>query len=182
MDTSKRDKKRLENLRKIIIGGTPKLKFRLKMIFYLDDDVIEEGIENGLEKLWTLRRNLLERDDISDSIRYITAIAKNFLLDQIRRSKKHVPIDENLSRTLSVPEKEVHDKQTGSKIDPKYTEIEKIIETILTPRQREILQYKIFDNLSYSDIALELNISKGTVKATYNQVINKLKKFLDLKK
>jgi RNA polymerase sigma factor (sigma-70 family) len=179
MDTNE---KRLNNLSKIITEETRKLKFRLKTIYYLDDDVIEDGIEKGLEKLWTLRRNLLERDDISDSLKYITAIAKNFLLDQVRRSKKYVPIDKNLSETLSVPAKEVHGKQIDSKINPEFAKVEKIIETILTPRQREILQYKIFDNRSYSDIALELNISKGTVKATYNQVINKLKKFLDLKK
>lgn len=172
--------KRLDLLKRLITNETGKLKFRLKMIYYLDDGIIEDAVGKGLEKLWTLRRNLLDKDDASAAIRYITVVARNEILDWLRRDKKESPTED---QQLGRMKQEATEDRYGEAPDnlPQNTELFKKIEMAmqqLTPRQRELVQYKIYDQMKYSDIAIKMGVSKGTVKASYSQVIKKLKKII----
>jgi RNA polymerase sigma factor (sigma-70 family) len=173
------DNKRISMLKELIFKEGPKLKFRLKMTFYLDDDTIEDAIQKGFEKLWTLRRHFLEKDEMTDSIRFIVVVAKNYLLDHIKMSKKKNDLDEKeMAHGILTLEDDGLVKQGENPM--KISHIKKIEKALLglTSRQREILQYKIYDGLSYSDIALRMNIKKGTAKSAYHQIIEKLKKLV----
>ena len=101
---------------------------------------------------------------------WLFKIATNNCIDFLRKKKiqqKHVSIDkestEDYQSTVTLfstnpdPEEELIIKQKGKLL---HTVIKK-----LNPRYRELIRLRYFQQLSYAEIAEELNLPIGTVKA-----------------
>jgi len=172
---------RLKRLETLIREDFRRLKFRLKMITYLDDDSINDAISHGLEKLLTRRRFLLDKENSTDSIRYVTVVAKNYLIDILRKYSRESRIDDVPPDEICIPPGQLVELEKAMMEEDKKEMKLKMIKEVMkqmAPQQREVLFCKAFEEMSYSEIALMLEISTGTVKATYHQAIKKLKKII----
>ncbi len=100
-------------------------------------------------------------------------IAVNESLNFLKKQKKHLNTDgqDELINLL--------------KSDPYYDGDEILLQLEkallkLPPRQQEIFRLKYFSRMKYEDIAELLNISVGSLKATYHLAVKKIKNELNL--
>ena len=90
---------------------------------------------------------------------WVYTIARNTLIDYLRRRSDDVSIDERFLSPVSpgpTPEESVINLQ-------QRTQIERYLER-LTPRYRRLVVLRFFDGLSYEEIAARLDLPLGTVK------------------
>ncbi len=86
-------------------------------------------------------------------------IARNTFIDFVRRRQEDLPIDERFASPASsapTPEESVINLQ-------QRTQIENYLER-LTPRYRQLIKMRFFDEYSYEEIAAKLALPLGTVK------------------
>lgn len=129
-------------------------------------------------KVW---KNLKKFDREKSFKTWIFSIAKNTAIDYLRK-KKDIPISffddedgENFLENTLIDNEPLADK----KIDIEYNkkEIEKVMQD-LTMIQREVIILKYLNEMSLSEVAEILNISKDTVKSHHRRALIKMKKKL----
>lgn len=90
---------------------------------------------------------------------WLYTIARNTFIDYVRRRQDDLSIDERFSAPASsapTPEESVIRLQQRAQIDH-YLEI-------LSPRYRQLIQMRFFEEYSYEEIAEKLQLPMGTVK------------------
>lgn len=90
---------------------------------------------------------------------WVYTIARNTFIDYVRRRQDDLSIDDRFSAPASAaptPEESVINLQQRSQIEH-YLER-------LTPRYRELIVLRFFDEYSYEEIAAKLSLPLGTVK------------------
>ena len=90
---------------------------------------------------------------------WIYTIARNTFVDYVRRRQEGLPIDEHFAAPASsapTPEERFINLQ-------QQTQIEHYLER-LTPRYRQLIRMRFFDEYSYEEIAVKLSLPLGTVK------------------
>lgn len=102
----------------------------------------------------------LHRYDASYTFgQWVYTIARNTFVDYCRRRQEDMPIDERFSAPASPapnPEERVINLQ-------QRTQIERYLDR-LTPRYRQLIVMRFFDEYSYEEIAAKLALPLGTVK------------------
>ena len=130
-------------------------------------DIVQESFTKAFQKWDSFRGE-------AKFYTWIYRIVINLSYDYIRRRKKIKTgeIEENVVR---IKEKLESDKMVILKDIKK--EIQKEIEN-LTPRQKSIFILKTYEELPYKEIARIVKSKEGTVKATYFQTVEKLRRNL----
>lgn len=104
---------------------------------------------------------------------WLYKIARNTVIDHYRAKK----IDTNIEDVWDLKD----DKDINKDIDIKQqlNDVDKYLKN-LKPEQREIIIMRVWENLSYQEIAEILEKSEASCKMTFSRAINKLRKEMPL--
>jgi RNA polymerase sigma-70 factor, ECF subfamily len=102
---------------------------------------------------------------------WIYGIARNAVIDHYRTAKQHVDIEDVFDLGL--------DERTEEKIDARdlLQKVEKYL-TTLTPRQREIVTLRLWQELSYREIAEIVGGTEDAAKVMFSRTIRELREKL----
>ena len=105
---------------------------------------------------------------------WLYKIAQNSLIDNARTTKKSVSIDEGF-------DKSDEDRSLESSIDSKerLKKVQKYLET-LSEEHQEIVKLRVWDGLSYKEIAEITGKTEGSAKVMFSRVIAKIQKEMPL--
>lgn len=135
------------------------------------EDVAEEVVQDVFMKLWTNRIALL---NVETPQAYIFSIARNKTIDYLRKLAKET----NLIAILSV------DVQHHTNIAEKRIEIQELraliadVISTLSPQKQKVFHLSKYEELSHDEIALELNLSKSTIKNHLSETVQYLRRNL----
>ncbi len=90
---------------------------------------------------------------------WVYTIARNTFVDYVRRRQDDISIDERFTAPVSpapTPEESVISLQQRKQIESYLNR--------LSPRYRQLIRMRFFDEYSYDEIAEKLNLPMGTVK------------------
>lgn len=134
--------------------------------FIHDRDTLNDCIHDLFASLWDRRRFLADTDRIRP---YLLKSLRNRLLKEIDRAHSLTPFEswhesghveeDTESRLISTETDERRRRQIGMVLHS------------LTPRQREIIHLKFFENLSHEQIAGVLDISRPAVANLLSQAL-----------
>ncbi|MDE7422011.1 MAG: sigma-70 family RNA polymerase sigma factor [Muribaculaceae bacterium] len=126
---------------------------RRLMARHSDDD--EDALQDAFCRLWT------RRDDFSsqgEAEGFLTVAAKNITVDTHRRRQAHPETDiENANQFVS-------DDEGSSSRNEQILEIKSLIQTCLSPRDREILLHRDHDGWEFDEIAFHYQISEANAR------------------
>ena len=140
-----------------------------RMVYNHEDalDIVQEGFYRAYRSRGKFKGN-------SKVSTWLYRIIVNLCYDLLRRrqKEKRVEYDENygVKKTVFNSEKKVMQ-------DDMVDKIKKEVET-LPPRQKTVFILKTYEELAYKEIANIMHSRIGTVKATYFQTVQKLRKNL----
>lgn len=142
------------------------------LTFTRDADVSEDLVQDLFIKIWESRRHLLS----DSSIRYylFTAIRNN-CISWLRREKQLVIVPWTDQDAAAEPE--VYPKETPEPQKDEMVVLQQAV-GLLPPKCREVFLLSRFSNLSYKEIATELNISQKTVENQLSKALKIIRAFL----
>jgi len=149
-----------------------RLYWHIRKILLSHEDT-DDVLQNVFLKVWT---SLKDFNSNSKLYTWLYRIATNEALNLIAERKRKVfgnsiEISNLLEANL---ESDVY--YDGDAIQ---TELQKAI-LKLSEKQRLVFNMKYFDNMKYNDMAEILNLSVGTLKATYHNAVKKIEETLKL--
>ncbi len=104
---------------------------------------------------------------------WVYTIARNTFIDFVRRRQDDLSIDERFTAPASsspTPEERFINLQ-------QRTQIEGYLER-LSPRYRQLIVLRFFDELSYEEIAAKLSLPLGTVKTQIHRAREQMCRFI----
>lgn len=90
---------------------------------------------------------------------WVYTIARNTFIDFVRKRQEDLPIDDKFAAppsTFPTPEESVINQQQQTQIQDYLTR--------MTPRYRQLIVLRFFDEYSYEEISVKLSLPLGTVK------------------
>ncbi len=133
------------------------------------DDVLQEVFIKLWKKLGTFKGQ-------SRLSTFIYQVAYNEAISYLRKQKLRYKLTHPFSDFESWYLERIQDEPT---IDAEgaYRALLKHV-ALLPPRQKAVFSLRYFDNLSFKEIAQRLGMAESTARATYHQVVQKLKQHL----
>ncbi|WP_421918570.1 RNA polymerase sigma factor [Marinifilum sp.] len=148
---------------------TPMCVFALK---YIDSfDQAEDLVQDIFIGFWENKRI----DNLNSSLKsYLFTSVRNNAINRIRKEKRfHL---EELDDEFDLFEDDVVDlEELEEKKQSIYKEIEK-----LPTQSRKVFELIIFGNCKYDEVAVELNVSRNTVKTHFSRALKQLRSSLDV--
>lgn len=134
-----------------------------------DRELTNDCISQVLIKLWNKHKNLPEVENVRA---YLVTCLKNELLIELNKVNKTKFSNNDLKNELIGQEMSYEEYliQTQTNVEIKDNLIRSF--SCLSKREKQLLQMKFFDDLSYEDIALKCNITRRTA---YNIIHTALK-------
>ena len=123
-----------------------------------DDDLAKEWLQETFIKVWNHRKSFKEHSSIST---WIYRIAVNVCLSDLRKSKKHDPINENI---LSVETTDVEENKDDSKILRMYHCIDQLTE------QNKALILLELEEVPQATIAETVGLAHGAVRTRLSRI------------
>ena len=126
------------------------------------EDVAQEAFINAFRKL----------DQVNTSgsfIGWLLRIARNQFIDKLRREKKF-DTTANPYELDDVPDQRTPESQAVSAAG-----VESIFAD-LRPRERVILELRVFQNMPFAELAEVMGMSEGNVRLVFHRLITKLRK------
>lgn len=140
--------------------------FRFVYFKTLDKDVAEDIVSTVFIKA----HERISGFDPSRGVfsQWLYGIARNAVIDHYRTTKKHVDVEDIFDLG--------EDDRTEAKIDARdlLKKVEKYL-TTLTPRQREIVTLRLWDELSYREIAEIVGGTEDAAKVMFSRTIRELR-------
>ncbi len=126
------------------------------------EDIVSAVFIKGYEKIGSFNAN---KGTFSQ---WIYSIARNTVIDHYRTNRKNVDIEDIFDLG--------EDERTEAKIDARdlLKKVEKYL-TKLNPRQREIITLRVWEELSYREIAAVVGGSEDSVKVMFSRTIRELR-------
>ncbi len=150
-------------------------KYQPKIFHYLyrfvgDRMIAEDLTQETFIKFWTVREKL---DADRSCSAYLFSIARNLAINSIQRTVRHISLSSEMTEVIPGP----GSYQTGTEV---YLndDYQKAIGS-LPQRCRETFLLSRFSELSYSEIAVIMEVSPQTVKNQMNKALMMLRKKLD---
>jgi RNA polymerase sigma-70 factor (ECF subfamily) len=108
------------------------------------------------------------KGEIAQFKSWIYKIAHNLVIDHYRTNRDHTPLD--LAQDLAAPE------QTAAKTAINL-ELEKVINYLdtLDPQDRQLIVLRIWDELSYREIAAIIGKSEASLKMQFSRLLKKVR-------
>lgn len=149
--------------------------FRSGLKLGADSDLVKESIQAVFKDLWQYRHTL---SDVESFEAYLKTALKRRIFKEIKKKQKNRTLDESAfaEQTLSVPSYE------DILIEQQTQNIEKqqlmVVLEQLTPRQKEVVMLKYFEELSYPEIAERTSLQIDSIYKILHEAIKKLKTIL----
>ncbi len=133
----------------------------------LTEDLTSQAFLQAMDKLSTFKTGAGTFQS------WLYKIANNYLIDHYRKQKPTDSLDshEDLASSENL-ESETHNKLTSQ-------QLEKLLKE-LPENAREILQMRLWDELSYAEIASVTGKSEGSLKMQFTRAVASLQKFSHL--
>lgn len=142
-----------------------------------DIDDAEDVVQKTFCKLWDQRETLNIQSSINS---YLYRIVHNDCLNTVHRQTSHKEHDLNYISTMNSSKDSVNEHLAGSELQ---TAINKALEA-LPPQCKRVFEMSRIEQLSYSEIATQLDISTNTVENHISKALKllriELKEFLAL--
>lgn len=139
--------------------------------FTSDEELIEDSIHDIFVKIYSRREKLPE---VSNVKLYLMVALRNTLFSFIQENKEEFRLSildndtlcesENIEDLIIRNENEVINKKMVT-----------LIESILSPRQKQIIYYRYVEQLSYRDIAQLMNINVQSAKNMIQVTLKKIR-------
>ena len=123
------------------------------MARHSDDD--EDALQDAFCRLWTRRDEFSSQGEAEG---FLTVAAKNITVDSHRRRQAHPETDIENARQL------VTNDDEASSQNEQFIEIQHLIQTHLSPRDREILVHRDHDGWEFDEIASHYQISEANAR------------------
>lgn len=128
--------------------------------FSADKDLIKECIQELFVQIWTKRNSISQPAHIKN---YLYKSFRNLILKKAGQLQKNHDFDETENYAFNVS-LNIEEALIDGEKQKRITEQLQLTISRLTPRQREAIFLKFYEQLSYEEIAAIMGI---TVKATY---------------
>ena len=123
----------------------------------LAEDLLQETFIQAL-------RHKKRLDRVSSPRAWLFAVARNLCMTAHRRAKPHAPLPDQMADEVA---------EEDQRLDPMRQAIGQ-----LPPLQREALELRLRDELSYAEIANVLNVPLGTIRSRLHDAIRRLREKL----
>ena len=149
--------------------------FRSGVRLGADSELVKECIQAVFKDLWQYRHTLSE---VQSFEAYLKTALKRRIFKEIKKQEKHKTLDESAfdERMLSVPSYEDVLIEQQSQIIEKQ-QLMAVLQQ-LTPRQKEVVMLKYFEELTYPEIAERTALQVDTIYKILHEAIKKLKAIL----
>lgn len=129
----------------------------------------QDAVQDLYVKLWNSREKL---DGVASAKAYCLTLLRNLCIDRIRRLSRS-PVDADLSRAPDGPQAD------GDALESRET-LSRVMNAIasLPPAQRQVMEMKVFEELSYEEIAERTGMSNLTLRVLLSQARKKLRSVL----
>jgi RNA polymerase sigma-70 factor (ECF subfamily) len=140
-----------------------------------DSDTIKECIQDVFNDLWTYRQSL---SDIESFEAYLKTSLKRRIFKILNKIDKNKIVNDALilEQELSVQSYEdvLIEQQS------KHTSRNELLKTLslLSPRQKEVILLKYFEEMSYVEIADKMSVQVDTVYKILHEALKKLKNIM----
>ena len=134
-------------------------------------ELTRDCITQVLIKLWDRRNGLPE---VSNPRSYLLACLKNELLNELRKSKRCLQFEDCLPE-IDVVEISYEQRLINQQCDEATRKKLSIAFSHLTEREKELLQMKFFEGMSYDEIASRGKITKRTAYNIIHAAIKNMK-------
>lgn len=134
-----------------------------------DRELAKDVLQDVFMKTWDY---LARKGEIRNIKAFLYQVANNLIIDQYRKRKYNLSLEEMKETGFDVPSKEKKDAYF-------LAEIRNILEIIekLDPTYRDVLFFRYVDDLSPKDIAEILNESENVISVRLNRGIKKIQEF-----
>lgn len=127
----------------------------------------EDAVQDLYLKLWADKENL---DTVYNPRGYCISVLRNICIDRIRRADKLVS-EEGLEGVTARSD----DSQERLERREKLEEVTKVLRK-LSPNQKTLLRMRVFEDLSYDEMAERTGMSKLTMRVLLSQARSKIKR------
>lgn len=152
--------------------------YRFGISLYRDPELIKESIQNLFIELWQIRHKLSAVDNIQQ---YVLTIYKRIIYKTNQKSSlknisQDIPLEELRLESLTVNSYETI--LISSQEDDHLKK--RLIYALgkLSPRQKEMIQMRYFECLSFKEIAEKTRLTERTIYNTLHSAVNVLRETL----
>ena len=139
------------------------------MTFINNSEIAKDLVNDAFEKLWIKFKGIDKAYDIKP---YLYKSVRNLALNHIAHQKVHEKYSSYMSSFFNEEEKEDED------YDKVLEDLKKEIEN-LSPQSKIVFKKCFYENLTYKEVASELDISVNTVKTHIVKSLKILRKKFD---
>lgn len=152
--------------------------YRFGMSLYRNHELIKESIQNLFIELWKMRDKLAEVENIQQYVFtiYKRIIYKTHQKETGKDSGNQVPLEEINEEHISVHSYEAI--LIASQEDQHLKKRLQFAMASLSPRQKEIIQMRYFECLSFKEISHKTSLTERTVYNTLHNAVNVLRETL----
>jgi RNA polymerase sigma factor (sigma-70 family) len=152
--------------------------YRFGMFLYKDPELIKESIQNLFLELWKIRHKL---QDVENIQQYVLTIYKRIIYQTNQKTNL-----KNISQDIHLEELR-HDEITVSSYESiliASQEDEQLKKRLahalgkLTPRQKEVVQMRYYECLSFKEISHKTQLTERTIYNTLHSAVNVLRECL----
>lgn len=135
------------------------------------DEDLDDSLQDAFCRLWA-RRESIRDDDHAE--RTLAVTAKNIRIDNIRRQKAH-------PETPLEAVQELSDGETAVEWRELYAEVDRLVKSNLSERDREILYHREKDGWEFSEIAEMYGLSEANVRLIVSRTRKQIRELYRLK-
>lgn len=136
-----------------------------------DRELAKDVLQDVFMRTWEY---MSQKGEIKNIKAFLYQVANNLIIDQYRKRKYNLSLEEMKETGFDVPSKEKRDAYFSA-------EVRNIMEIIkkLDPIYKDVLFFRYVDDLSPKDIAEILNESENVVSVRLNRGIKKIQEFFE---
>jgi len=136
-----------------------------------DRELAKDVLQDVFMRTWEY---VSQKGEIKNIKAFLYQVANNLIIDQYRKRKYNLSLEEMKETGFDVPSKEKRDAYFSA-------EVRNIMEIIkkLDPIYKDVLFFRYVDDLSPKDIAEILNESENVVSVRLNRGIKKIQEFFE---
>ena len=134
-----------------------------------DRELAKDVLQDVFMRTWEY---MSQKGEIKNIKAFLYQVANNLIIDQYRKRKYNLSLEEMKETGFDVPSKEKRDAYFSA-------EVRNIMEIIkkLDPIYKDVLFFRYVDDLSPKDIAEILNESESVISVRLNRGIKKIQEF-----
>lgn len=133
-----------------------RLQLMARRILQNDDDV-DDILQDAFCRLWPKKEEL---DDPQKVQAMTTTTIHNLCIDKLRQQQRHPTTDIDTEKDAVM----TPSPSDSLEVKERFLAVERIIETVLTPLQREIIYRREYEEEGYAEIARALQMQETAVR------------------